>query len=158
MTPDLSYTTRREREGRRRKRQQMGWKKKSGTDTFSDVFGPGLEVVLAYLFRLAYVHSLLSAGCGLGNRATHLWHRIVGFPCYFLFRPAHSDGAGGDLGIWLSGISFFGDLISVRPPSLRLVVALLRFFAFRLHILVPHPLAGDMAVVFVVDVFLVPCG
>ena len=36
-------------------------------------------------------------GCGLGNRATQLWHMSVVFLCFFIFRPADppvSAGAG----------------------------------------------------------------
>ena len=49
-------------------------------------FWAGLGIVLAY-FVLPTPPRLVPV-CGLGNRATKMWHRTAGFSCSFLFRPA----------------------------------------------------------------------
>ena len=103
------------------------------------------------VFRPVYIPRSVP-GCGLGNRATQLWYKTVGFSCFFCFRPA-----GGDLGIlatptvaqdWMTScFSFSVVYISPRPPSLTLW-PYFGFPLFRQHILAPPPLSGDMAVAF----------
>ena len=92
--------------------------------------------------------------CGLGNRATHLWHRTVVFSCRFLSRPADPTplGTGGDLGIlatptvcgFLCSL-FSGDLTSPRTPTPRLWRCFV-FSSFRRHILARHLHVGGVAV------------
>ena len=102
------------------------------------------------VIRPDYTPSHLAPGCGLGNRATQLWHSSVGIPCSFLFLPVDTPplGFGGDLGISAaptvaqdrvtSCFIFFGGITSPRPPSIRSW----RYFGvplFRPHILAPPP-------------------
>ena len=129
-------------------------------DTFSECWGRvwGGSCV----FRLAYTPRSVP-GCGLGNRATQVWPKTIGFSCCFLFRltiPRHSE-PGEIWAFWLLRLwrrivqflvfSLFGDTISPRPRSLRLW----RYFGFsrfRRNILAPPPLAGNISVVFF-DIF-----
>ena len=107
-------------------------------------------------------------GCGLGHRATQLWHRTAVFSCYYIFRPADPAplGAGGNLSI-LATQTVVQDCVTscfllfrwhnfVSTPLL----GLWRYFAFSLfrrHLHAPAPLSGDMVVVFLY-VFPVPYG
>ena len=128
-------------------------------------FWVGFEVVLAF-FALptpptqcrVVVYVIGPLICGTGQSF------FVLFSCSSCRSPPLR--AGGHLGILAiptvgqdcatSCVLFFGDLVSPRPPSLRWW----RYFGFsrfRLHILAPHPLGDEVAVVFV-DVLPVPYG
>ena len=78
------------------------------------------------------------SGSGLGNGATQLLLRTVGFLCYCLYRPADPPplGAGGDLGI-LATPSVAQDCATSCFCPFRWYFG---FSRFRRHILAPPPL------------------
>ena len=134
--------------------------------TFSEFLGRVLG--WSSVFRPAYTPPRSVPGCGLGNRATQLWHRNVGCSCHFLFRPADPPalGVGGDLGIFSysdcgTGLcDFLFSLFRLYNFASPLSLRLWRYFGcllFRGYILDPPPLSGIMAGV-LFHVFLVPYG
>ena len=120
------------------------------------------------VIRPDYTPSHLAPGCGLGNRATQLLHRTVGFLRPFPFRPADRTplGAGGDLGI-LATLTVARNCTTFRFifrwynfASSTSSLGLWRYFGFllfHLHIVAPSPLLADMAAVFL-DIFPAPYG
>ena len=134
-------------------------------DTFSELLGRvwGDSCV----FFPAYTPCSMP-GCGLGIRATHLWHSSVGFSCYFLFcfcDPPPLE-IGGDLGILAPPIvargcvtscnPLFRHIISCRPSSL----ILWRYFGFRVSVdtFSPRPPPLQVITVVFVNGFPIPYG
>ena len=100
----------------------------------------------------------LSVGAGLGNPATHLWHRTrfrsceLGLgsssrvPCYFSFRPTDPPPARELGAIWIT--------LTTPAGEQDRLVSCVNTFAFPSALSRPTHVAGDMAMAFVDDLFL----